>query len=276
MRRESPFSSQTRPPYTASWLCVTKTRVLTTNQVFLVDGDSLLHEIALDPLLDWTHGGQQLHIMYALEQYIRRFQEGGRVFRFVFFHSAGSVMWNRAPLLQLVRDTCIAHLRHRLGVVVNEFHNWTDKAFHEFLERVDPAFIIVGDGSGGGDASSSSSSSSSSSTGNAAKPQVDTVSSLNNYFDQLSLNAPTPVAAGLSPHEVIRSLTLYLLSHHQRVIRLTEISFASNCMYGFQLGHGARIQEAAEIGGRLRAEPRAAGSRCFLVILVGSVGRSSR
>jgi hypothetical protein len=44
------------------------------DQIFLIDGDSLLHELLLDPLLDWSHGGQFLHAIYALEQYVRRFQ----------------------------------------------------------------------------------------------------------------------------------------------------------------------------------------------------------
>lgn len=32
------------------------------DQTFLVDGDSLLHEILLDPLLDWCHGEGRLSL----------------------------------------------------------------------------------------------------------------------------------------------------------------------------------------------------------------------
>ena len=189
------------------------------DQIFLVDGDSLLDEILHDPLLDWSHGGQFLHIIFALEQYVRRFQEDGRIFRFIFFHSFGSIAWANAPLVQLLRERVIQHLR-ALNVALNEFENWWDQPFTEFLERVDPAFILVGDGNKPSSSSASSSSSSSSSS---------SITSLTSHLAQLSLAAPV-----LTPNEIICSMTLYLLSHHFRVIRLTELSFAGNCMYGFQ------------------------------------------
>jgi hypothetical protein len=94
------------------------------DQIFLIDGDSLLHQIISDPLIDWKHGGQFLHIIFALEQYVRRFQEGGRIFRFVFFHAFGAAAWSDAPFVQLLRETAIRHLREKLNIQANEFQNW--------------------------------------------------------------------------------------------------------------------------------------------------------
>lgn len=91
------------------------------DQIFLIEGDSLLLEILSDPLLDWKQGGQMLHVLYALEQYIRRFQEGGRVFRFVFFHCFGGVAWADSPFVQLIRETVLRHLRTQLHIAANEF-----------------------------------------------------------------------------------------------------------------------------------------------------------
>jgi len=187
------------------------------DQIFLIDGDSLLHEILMDPLIDWEHGGQFLHVLYALERYVQRFQEGGRVFRFVFFHAFGGVAFADAPLIQIIRETAIRHLRERLRVPVSQFHNWWEAPFHAFLERVDPAFILVGDGAGA-----------------AASASADNgVSALSAHMSSLSLSSSA--SSALPATDVIRSLSLYLLSHHFRVIRLTELSFANNSMYAFQM-----------------------------------------
>jgi hypothetical protein len=95
------------------------------DQAFLIDGDSLLHELLLDPLVDWGHGGQFLHLLYALEHYVQRFQEGGRVFRFVFFQAFGGVAWADSPFIQLLREQAIHHLRDKLHIPVSQFHNWS-------------------------------------------------------------------------------------------------------------------------------------------------------
>lgn len=49
-----------------------------TGQAFLVDLDSLLLELALDPLVDWSHGGQMLHIFYSIEHTLHRMRQRGR------------------------------------------------------------------------------------------------------------------------------------------------------------------------------------------------------
>jgi len=210
-------------------------------QCFLVDGDSLLNEIVRDPLLDWSHGGQVLHIIYALEQWVKRFSEGGRIFRFVFFHASGSVVWASTPLIQLLRDIAVRHLRERLGQLVDEFDCWWGEEFMKFLDGVDPAFVLVGDGEGSAagaapavDAAADPSASSSSSSSPAVSgDNMDALSRLLSHTQLIPSSSSPPSIVG--SHEVSRSLTLYLLSHHFRVVRLTEISFANNVMYGFQV-----------------------------------------
>jgi hypothetical protein len=199
------------------------------DQIFLIEGDSLLQELLFDPLLDWSHGGQFLHAIYALEHYVRRFQEGGRIFRFVFFNSFGGVAWADSPFIQLFRETAIRHLREKLHILTNEFDNWWEKPFHVFLEHVDPAFILVGDGAGAGNPAAASAAASSSGVPAASA----SVSALSTYMSSLSLSSTTSRA--LPTFEIVRSLSLYLLAHHLRVIRLTELSFANNSMYAFQM-----------------------------------------
>ena len=53
-------------------------------EVFFIDGDSLLLEILAESTLDWTHGGQFLHLTFLFERFLQYFTEkGGQCFVFV-------------------------------------------------------------------------------------------------------------------------------------------------------------------------------------------------
>jgi hypothetical protein len=41
-------------------------------QTFIVDGDSLLLDAFSNPLLDWSRGGQFLHLTFIIESFLER------------------------------------------------------------------------------------------------------------------------------------------------------------------------------------------------------------
>ena len=47
-------------------------------EIFMIDGDSLLFELLGEESLDWSHGGQFLHLTYLLERFLQYFTDKGR------------------------------------------------------------------------------------------------------------------------------------------------------------------------------------------------------
>ena len=46
-------------------------------EIFLIDGDSLLLEVLSEKSLDWSSGGQFLHLIYLAERFLQNFTEKG-------------------------------------------------------------------------------------------------------------------------------------------------------------------------------------------------------
>lgn len=46
-------------------------------EIFLIDGDSLLLDLLGDWSLDWRNGGQLLHLIYLVEQFLQYFTDKG-------------------------------------------------------------------------------------------------------------------------------------------------------------------------------------------------------
>lgn len=46
-------------------------------EIFLIDGDSLLLELLGEQTLDWSNGGQFLHLTYLLERFLQHFTNKG-------------------------------------------------------------------------------------------------------------------------------------------------------------------------------------------------------
>ena len=46
-------------------------------EIFLIDGDSLLLDLLGDWSLDWRNGGQFLHLIYLVEQFLQYFTDKG-------------------------------------------------------------------------------------------------------------------------------------------------------------------------------------------------------
>lgn len=45
----------------------------------MIDGDSLLLELLGEESLDWSHGGQFLHLTYLLERFLQYFTDKGQL-----------------------------------------------------------------------------------------------------------------------------------------------------------------------------------------------------
>jgi len=97
-----------------------------SGQSFLVDGDSLLLDLFSDATIDWIHGGQFLHLSYALEKRLHHLMEADRSFNVVFFDCLEGIWTN--PTHQLAREIIIRHLSSIASTPVYRFFNWWDKS----------------------------------------------------------------------------------------------------------------------------------------------------
>eukprot|EP00961_Rhodomonas_salina_P033844 455174-Rhodomonas_salina.1 len=81
-----------------------------TSEPFLIDGDGVVAHAMSDPLLDWRHGGQLLHLTYLVETFLGKLRQAGAVFE-VFFFTGNSALFNHlSPSLRLARDAIVKHL----------------------------------------------------------------------------------------------------------------------------------------------------------------------
>ena len=123
----------------------------------------------------------------------------------------------------VLRRVLRSHVAGHCGVLQDQFVNWWSGEFSAFLERVDPAFLIVGDGHDNAYDSHAQS------TDEGGEGQPGTAS---------------------SPSSLMRSLTLFLLSRNFRCIRLSELTSTANGIFAFQ--YAMQIEYAHQ----LRKQPR--------------------
>ena len=136
------------------------------DQTILLHGDALLLHCVDDPLLCWSPpwtaadghrrgeeaelrplgcGGQFLHLAFAFELELQRLCEGGRQCRLLWLDDFAASIACRPDLLS-ARELLRLHAGRHCRLQQDSFASVTTPAFAAFLERVDPAFIIVGDG----------------------------------------------------------------------------------------------------------------------------------
>lgn len=210
-----------------------------SDQIFLIHGDSFLHEILLSPSFQLAHGMTNLHFFKEVEYHLHKLSEGKKQFRFVFFHHATKAWTQLAESKQVqarfhdvlfLRELLIFHLKQHCHVLVDQFNHHTDSKFEKFLQRIDPAFVLVGDGF----------------TVNTSNDSAPPASAADNfklfhtdYLQHLESSAQSNTATNgttFTPRADIRSFTLYMLSHTSiRCIRLTELKYSQNSLFGFQL-----------------------------------------
>ncbi|XP_046851941.1 probable ATP-dependent RNA helicase DDX60 isoform X1 [Xenia sp. Carnegie-2017] len=115
-------------------------------EMFLIDGDSLLMEQALDKNLDWTCSGQLLHLVYLFERYLHLFVRKGGVFEIVFFQDLGK-MWKTQTSIHLARNVIIEHLKANVThKILCEFESPWDMKFQKYIEEFAPSFMLLSDG----------------------------------------------------------------------------------------------------------------------------------
>ena len=115
-------------------------------EMFLIDGDSLLMELALDENLDWTYSGQLLHLVYLFERYLHLFVRKDGVFEIVFFKNFDKV-WKSQPCIYLARKVIMRHLQANVCyTVLYEFESPWDPEFLRYIKSFVPSFMLLSDG----------------------------------------------------------------------------------------------------------------------------------
>ncbi|XP_020629551.1 probable ATP-dependent RNA helicase DDX60 [Orbicella faveolata] len=114
-------------------------------EIFMIDGDSLLFELLGEESLDWSHGGQFLHLTYLLERFLQYFTDKGGVFHIVFFKDMETI-WNTQPSMLLARQALILHLQcnTQFTVVTSIDHFWGEQ-WKEYVQDKMPAFMLLTD-----------------------------------------------------------------------------------------------------------------------------------
>ncbi|OCK83110.1 DEAD/DEAH box helicase-like protein [Lepidopterella palustris CBS 459.81] len=127
------------------------------NELFLIEGDSVLLDAFSDPKLDFDNGFQLLHAVYAAENIFRGLVQRKCNFHIVFFDQhqelcvpPRSSEQNRAKYL-LARAAIIRHLQVNLkdahdNIEFHVFPSFHSEAFEEYLESAGLYFVMCHDG----------------------------------------------------------------------------------------------------------------------------------
>eukprot|EP01116_Phalansterium_solitarium_P024371 TRINITY_DN8917_c0_g1_i1.p1 TRINITY_DN8917_c0_g1~~TRINITY_DN8917_c0_g1_i1.p1 ORF type:complete len:1795 (-),score=782.65 TRINITY_DN8917_c0_g1_i1:248-5632(-) len=116
------------------------------SEVFVIDGDSLLLELLADPKLDTAHGGQLLHLMYRLEQFLGDLRARSASFIVVFFQ-VNRALYGSSTSELVQREAAIRHLQCNTKLtVLTHFANWWQADWMQFLVDTHPTFVVVHDG----------------------------------------------------------------------------------------------------------------------------------
>lgn len=127
------------------------------NELFLVDGDSLLLHCFSDEHIDFENGFQQLHASWAVEHFLRNMLSRRANFHVVFFDQHRELCVpsfasaaSRAKYL-LAREAIIRHLSVNLkptypDVQINIFPSVESEEFAEYSTHTDFYFLLCHDG----------------------------------------------------------------------------------------------------------------------------------
>ena len=122
------------------------------NELFLIEGDSMLRHCFGDLLLDFNHGFQVLHASYLVEKFLRNLASRRCNYHIAFFdeHQELSVLDNAAKYL-LARAIIIRHLQVNLrkthpDIAVNVFSSFDSDDFQDYLRQADIYFVMCHDG----------------------------------------------------------------------------------------------------------------------------------
>lgn len=126
------------------------------NELFLIEGDSLLLHCFSDPKLDYEDGFQMLHACYLVENFLRHLKERKCNFHIAFFDDHANLVtppWfpgREASKYMLTRAAIIRHMTVNLApaypeIKVTSFPSMHDKAFTDYLHNSGMYFIMCHD-----------------------------------------------------------------------------------------------------------------------------------
>ncbi|KAM7443056.1 putative ATP-dependent RNA helicase ddx60 [Porites harrisoni] len=114
-------------------------------EIFLIDGDSLLLDLFGERRLDWSNGGQFLHLTYLVERFLQYFTDKGGVFHIVFFKDM-EIIWRGQPSMLLARQALILHLKYNTAfTVVTSIDHFLGKQWRDYVDDKLPAFLLLTD-----------------------------------------------------------------------------------------------------------------------------------
>ncbi|EXX74671.1 Ski2p [Rhizophagus irregularis DAOM 197198w] len=126
--------------------------IIIGRELFVIEGDSLIFKFIYDPKTDLLNfgqtisGGQFLALTYSIENLLKKFKERECVFHIAFFDVHKSI-WNNRPKLRIAREIIIDHLKSNTDISVIEFKDWWTEEWKNYLDNMQPSFILTGDGS---------------------------------------------------------------------------------------------------------------------------------
>lgn len=112
---------------------------------FVLEGDSLLQYAFEDERLDWSGGGQFLHLTFVVERFLSELLKRGAHFCIPFFASHATIWTNDAT--SVFRALLIHHLKVSLAgkVPVLCFDSPASEEWVEYLSSFQPALVAVSD-----------------------------------------------------------------------------------------------------------------------------------
>jgi superfamily II DNA/RNA helicase len=112
----------------------------------LIDGYSLILECFKNNQIDWSSGGQFLHLIYLIEKYIEMFANLTDFYFIVFFFDI-NVLFMQDNQLYLAVTIVLSHLTSidQIKNKVKFFKSVSDVTYKEFLDQEKPTFLIVND-----------------------------------------------------------------------------------------------------------------------------------
>ena len=127
------------------------------DELFLIEGDSLLLQCFSDKNLDFSHGLQLLHATYLVEKLLSQLKQRKCVFHIVFFSDHAQIcippnvdkrLW---PKYRLAREAILQHLVQNLpatvpSIQIHLFDSYRSGSFEQYLHAVGAYFLMCHDG----------------------------------------------------------------------------------------------------------------------------------
>jgi hypothetical protein len=115
---------------------------------FVIEGDSLLLHAFSDPALNWTHGGQFLHLTFIVETFLHELIERGAHFCVVFFESHKAI-WHNDGAKCVARSLLIRHLQACLPATkttsAKTFESPACDEWVDFFGTYLPCLVVISD-----------------------------------------------------------------------------------------------------------------------------------